>query len=225
MCSGSTACGGSFVAIGREGNLNDIIVTGYGDTYTGGEVVLTRLDQDGNVLDDIFWTWYDCKDDEWLGTLYGWYNDDMDEGSTDPLAPGEGLWIEAPDESFLIQSAGEVYTEAVPIQLQSGSTLCANPCPINTLTLNDAKISGYGESYTGGEVVLTRLDPDGNVLDDIFWTWYDCVDDEWLGTLYGWYNDDMDEGTTSPIAIGEALWVEAPDESFWLTFPKTLIAK
>ena len=160
-----------------------------------------------------------------MGTLYGWYNDDGDAGSADPLAPGEGLWIEAPDESFLIQSAGEVYTEAVPIQLQSGSTLCANPCPINTLTLNDAKISGYGDEYIGCEVVLTRLDPDGNVLDDIFWTWFDCENHPSLGTLYGWYNDDGDDGTTSPVALGEALWVEAPDESFYLTFPKTLIAQ
>ena len=227
MQSGNTACGSSFVAIGREGNLNDIIVTGYGDTYTDGEVMLTRLTADGYVLDDIYWTWYECVDDRWLGTRYGWYSSDDDsEGTTSPLTIGEGLWIQAPDETFLVQSAGEVYTEALPIQLQSGNTLCANPCPVNSLTLNDAEISGYGESYTEGEVMLTRLTSDGYVLDDIYWTWYDCEDDRWLGTRYGWYSSEDDsEGTTSPLTMGEAVWVQAPDESFYLTFPKTLITK
>ena len=224
MCSGSTACGGSFVVIGREGNLNDIVITGYGDEYTEGEVILTRLTPDGYTLDDVMWTWYECEDHPSFGTLYGWYNDDGDRGSSSPYALGEGLWIQAPDETFKIQSAGEVYAEALPVQLQSGSTLCANPCPINSLTLNDAKISGYGDSYTEGEVILTKLTPDGYTLNDVMWTWYDCTDHPSFGTLYGWYNDDGDKGSTEPLGLGEAVWVQAPDESFYLNFPKTLIS-
>jgi len=40
------------------------------------------------------------------------------------------------------------------------------------------------------------------------------VDDPDEGVLYGWYSD-AGEGTDEPLAVGEAVWVQAPEFSLW----------
>ena len=218
--SGFTATGINFVNVGgTASNLNDLKVTGYEGSYADGGVVLSKLDEAGYVLNNVMWTWYDVEDPD-MGTLYGWYNDDGDSGADEALTIGEGVWVQAPSSDFKIQVAGQVYTNAVPVTLQSGFTMCANPAP-TALTLNDAVISGYGDSYADGGVVLSKLDEAGYVLDNIMWTWYD-VEDPDMGTLYGWYNDDGDEGSTEPLGSGEAVWIQAPSSDFIVTFPSAL---
>ena len=226
MRSGSTACGGSFAVIGREGNLNDLVMTGYDkkEGYMGGGIILTKLTFDGDIQDGRMWTWYDGQDPDTGDTYFGWYDDDGVEGYEEPLALGEGVWLQAPDETFKIQSAGEVYNQELPVQLRSGSTLVANPCPVDTLNLNDAKITGYDkkEGYMGGGVILTKLTFDGDIQDGRMWTWYDGQDPDTGDTYYGWYDDDGVEGTEESMGFGEGLWVQAPDETFYVQFPTVI---
>ena len=226
MRSGNTACGGSFAVIGREGNLNDLEIVGYDkkEGYMGGEIVLTKLTSNGDIQDGLMWTWYDGVDEDSGDRLYGWYDDDLNPGTEEPLALGEGVWLQAPDETFKIQSAGEVYKQEIPIQLRSGNTLVSNPCPVDTLNLNDAKITGYDpkEGYMGGEIVLTKLTSNGDIQDGLMWTWYDGVDEDSGDTLFGWYDDDLNPGTEESMGFGEGLWVQAPDETFYIQFPTVI---
>ena len=215
--NGFVATGANFVnANGAPMNLNDLKVVGYTDSSVE-EVFLSKLDANGYAVGDILWAWIDLDDPD-EGKFYGWYSD-LGEGSDESLDIGEGVWIQAPSSAFSIQVSGQVYDQDLPIQLQQGFTMCANPAPIATLNLNSAIISGYTDSSVE-EVFLSKLDANGYAVGDILWAWLD-LDDPDEGTFYGWYSD-LGEGSDEPLGLGEAVWIQAPSSDYYVTFPTAL---
>ena len=197
-------------------NLNDLKVVGY-DPAEGcaSTVYLQKLDESGYTVDDLIWEWVDVNDPD-EGVLYGWYSD-AGEGSDEPLSQGEGVWVQAPSAEYKIEVSGQVYQLAFPIQLQAGFTMCANPVPA-ALNLNNATVSGYDPAEgCASTVYLQKLDASGYTVDDLIWEWVD-VDDPDEGVLYGWYSD-AGEGSDEPLGVGEAVWVQAPSNAYYLNFP------
>ena len=210
---GSKGAGSCFVPVSGEAviNLQDLKVTGYeGDCY--GSVSMQELDAYGRSIDGRKWYWYDAKDDGY----YGWYND-AEECPTDiTFAPGEGLYVDAPDATYSLQSSGQVPTFDIAVQLRFGSKHAVNPTPV-TININDAVngvwVSGYeGDSY--GVVSMQKLDEYGRSIDGEKWYWYDAEGDGY----YGWYND-AEETPVVNIAPGESVYVDAPDTTYFINFP------
>ena len=209
---GSKGAGAAFVPVDGAAtiDLQDIKVTGYQDS-SAAEVTVQTLDAAGRTLQT--YTWYDFEDE---GTVfYGWFNsnDELAEGVT--FAPGEGLYAGAPNSSFSLQSAGQVPTSDIAVQLRFGSKHCVNPTPVE-LDLQDIWISGY-DATTGSaaEVTAQTLDAAGRTLQT--YTWYDFEDE---GTVfYGWFdsNDELVENVM--LAPGTSFYFGAPSTSFYVNFP------
>ena len=198
--------GACFVNVGDAAmTLGDLKVTGYtGDSVA--QVSCCKLDAYGCTSAGTTYKWYD------FGTNYGWFNSESESGAGVELAPGEGLWITSPDSTFKIQSSGQVYGETLPVQLQHGGMLCPNPTPA-TLNLNQVIISGYGDKDSIAQVSCCKLDKYGCSLQS--YQWYD------FGNIFGWYTSNS-EPAEETLAPGEAIWVGAPDSTFYINFPSAL---
>jgi len=222
LVKGHKATGLNFVNVsGAKMTLNDLKVVGYTGEYLAGQITLVQLDSAGNALDDKLWTWYDGDVGAPYGYVYGWYDDELNKGDTVELGIGEGVWIQTDkNDTYSIQVAGQVYNQGVAIQLIKGHALCANPLPSAT-TLNGAVVDGYGESYMAGQITCVKLDSAGNAAGGKMWTWYDGDAGQPYGYVYGWYDDELNPGSTEPLAVGEAVWVQTDkNDTYTLNFAK-----
>ena len=174
---------------------------------TEGEVNAQILDAYGKA--GMTYYYYDVP-----GELTGWLdgNDDPVEVGTVSLAPGEGLWINAPSTAYSIQTAGQVPTTGISVALRSGFKLVVNSTPVD-VDLTDIDVMGYAES-TEGEVNAQILDAYGKA--GMTYYYYDVP-----GELTGWLdgNDDAVEADAVVVAPGEALWVNAPSAAFSMVIP------
>ena len=215
--SGNTAIGASFLEVGGVANkMSDIQITGYGTEYTDGMIVASKLTPGGSTA--ASYTWIDFSDEE-AGTFYGWYNEDGSEDYNDvSLAPGEGLWLQG--SGFSMQSSGKVPGSSISVTLTSeGNRLVANPMP-TTLSMGDVSVTGYGDSYTDGMIVASKLTSGGTTAAS--YVWIDFSDEE-AGTYYGWYNEDGSEDyNNDELSAGEALWVQSPSSDYSICFPSPL---
>ena len=150
------------------------------------------------------------------GELYGWLDksDEPAEGVT--VLPGEGLYFDAPDTTYRVQSAGEVPTTGIAVQLRFGAKHVVNPTPV-PVNLNDEDPTKMvtitsGEEAIEGTVSAQKLDNAGRTLESYFW--YDVP-----GELYGWLdkNDEPVEGVV--MQPGESLYFDAPDSTYYVNFP------
>ena len=99
---GSKGAGSCFVPVSGEAviNLQDLKVTGYeGDCY--GSVSMQELDAYGRSINGEKWYWYDAEGDGY----YGWYND-AEETLVVNIAPGESVYVDAPDTTYFINFPG-----------------------------------------------------------------------------------------------------------------------
>ena len=84
---------------------------------------------------------------------------------------------------------------------------------ITTATkLGDLTIVGYDAStgYSDAEIFCSKLDPAGGSLTTYFW--YDYEDE---GVRYrGWFDEEGNEGNDVELALGEGLWIGAPNSTF-----------
>ena len=90
------------------------------------------------------------------------------------------------------------------------------------LTLGDLKVVGYdpADGYADGMITAKKLDGFG--IGGTAYFWFD-IDDEEVGTLYGWYDD---EGGTCyndiEVLAGEGLWVYSPSTDYSVVFPSPI---
>lgn len=201
--SGFAPAGAQFVSVSGTGiNIQDITVVGY-DGETAGDVDIQILDNLGRMTTQYFWV--DLPDDD----IYGWLDGD-DEPADVTFQPGEGLWVNAPNSDFKLQTAGKVPTSGVAVTLREGFKMVANPTPVN-VDIQDISISGYvGE--TAGDVDIQILDTLGRMVNQYFWV--DLPDDG----IYGWLDGD-DEPVEALIAPGAGLWVNAPSAEYSIVLP------
>ena len=210
--------GAAFTPVsGKAFDLNDLSVTGY-DKEDGseGDVYIQTLDEYGRTVATYFWI--DVVDGE--DVLHGWLdgNDDPVEPGAVTFQAGEGLWVFCQDESFGLQSAGQVPQSDVSVNLQQYGLSVANPTPV-TVDLNACTITGYDpEDGSEGDVYVQTLDEYGRTVATYFWI--DVVDGE--DVLLGWLdgNDEpIDDGTVT-IAAGAGIWSFCQDDGFSFVWPK-----
>ncbi len=211
LTSGNKVMGAAFIAVsGASVDLTDIIVTGY-DSEEGceGTVDIQTLDAFGRGGNQYFW--YDVP-----GELYGWLDASDTEAAKGDLvlAPGEGLWINAPSSDYKLQTAGQVPTSGIAVTLCEGSKIAVNNTPV-TVDLTDITVSGYNEEDgCEGTVDIQTLDAYGRGGNQYFW--YDVP-----GELYGWLDASDTEAAKGDLTIsaGEGLWVNAPSTDYQIEFP------
>ena len=191
-------------------------VTGY-DGSTQGDVYIQTLDEFGR--DTGTYTWYDYTSKKTGAKFYGWYNDD--DELIDPevvtFQAGEGIWAYCDGDGFQFQSAGQVATSKVVVELQDGGLSVANPTPV-TIDLTDCTISGYEDS-TQGDVYIQTLDEFGR--DTATYTWYDYTSKKTGKEFLGWFNDDDEliEKETVTMAPGVGIWAYCDGDGFTFEFP------
>ena len=208
---GNKAVGAQFAAIGNETiDLTDIKVVGY-DTEQGTEadVKVQILDAYGKAGDT--YSYYDVP-----GELTGWLNGDDEEVEVGEvtLAAGEGLWVNAPNSSFSLQTAGQVPTTGISVTLRFGNKIVVNSTPV-AVDLTNIDVAGYDtEQGTEADVKVQILDAYGKAGDT--YGYYDVP-----GELTGWLNGDDEEVEVGDVVVnpGEGLWVNAPSTAFSLILP------
>jgi hypothetical protein len=209
LTAGNKIAGAAFVSIAGDGvDLTDITVTGY-DSENGceGEVNVQSLDANGKGGMTYFY--YDIP-----GEFKGWFdgNEQPVELGDVILAPGEGLWVSAPNENYALQTSGSVPTADIAVALRSGNKIVINSTPI-TVDLTDILVSGYDE-MTEGDVNVQSLDANGK--GGMTYFFYDIP-----GEFMGWFdgNEQPVESGDVTIAPAEGLWVASPTTSFNLVLP------
>ena len=209
--SGFKVMGAQFQAVSGQGiDLTDIIVTGYNaEDGTEAEVKVQTLDERGRG--GMTYSFYDVP-----GELYGWLDsfDNPVEPGTVVLLPAEGLWVSAPNESFALQTSGQVATKDYGITLRQGFKMVVNTTPV-AADLNNIQVKGYNlEDGTEAEVKVQTLDSRGR--GGMTYSFYDVP-----GELFGWLDsfDEPVEEDAMMIQPGEGLWVSSPSTSFQLELP------
>ena len=209
---GAKGVGSCFVNVDstKPVNLQDIKATGYAseDGYADEEIYVQPLDAYGRTIASYYW--YDSEDDG----MHGWYDDEGEYAEGVILPPGEGLYARAPDESFGLQSAGQVPTSDISVTLRFGAKIVVNSTPVS-VNIQNVTVTGYSieDGYADEEVYVQPLDAYGRTIASYYW--YDSEDDG----MYGWYDDEGELVEDFEITAGEFVYARAPDNTFSMVFP------
>ena len=183
-------------------------VTGYtGEAY--GEVQVQTLNEYGQTQATYFW--YDIPGD----SIIGWFDKSENEYVRGDVLvqAGEGLWVYCDGAGYGFQSAGQVPTSKVTVELQNSGLSIANPTPID-VDLIDCAISGYtGDAY--GEVQVQTLNEYGQTQATYFW--YDIPGD----SIIGWFDKSENELVRGDVVMapGAGLWTYCDGNGFNFEFP------
>ena len=174
---GSQCVSPQFVSLlkveGKDGiHLTDLTFDFGENTKIGGELMIQRLNKDGNTTD--MWCYY-------MGARSphktdGWYKmGDPDVlvvkgDENDAFFPaGEGLYLSALP-GMKITTSGEVLLQKTTVTFkEDGNMMLSNPYPV-PLKLLDIELTFNGDTKIGGEVMIQRLDKDGNTTQ--MWCYY-----------------------------------------------------
>ena len=98
---GNKGAGACFETVngGNVINLQDIKVVGYEESSEE-EVSAMILDEYGRSNVEQTYYWIDVTDGD--DVLYGWFNSDGDLAEEVTLAPGEGLYVNAPSNAYYL---------------------------------------------------------------------------------------------------------------------------
>ena len=208
---GAKGAGSCFVKIdGTAVNLQDLKATGYAkeDGYADEEIYVQTLDAFGRTIASYYW--YDYEEDD----KYGWYDDEGEYVEGVVIPAGEGLYVYAPDESFSLQSSGQVPTSDISVTLRFGAKHVVNSTPVE-IDIQDLIVTGYSieDGYADEEVYVQTLDAFGRTIASYYW--YDYEEDD----KYGWYNDEGELVEAVKIAPGESVYAYSPDDSFSIVIP------
>jgi len=200
LAEGNKGLAPQFMTISGEGfSINDIVFNA-ASMY---DVSLQTLTPAG--LMDTMWTWNDWTiQDPQTEEFIGFWDDGSGAISSKTLAPGEGLWIGGKAGDTL-QTAGQVGSSDVVLNLVEGNCLVANPFPV-PLSINDIVFTA-ASMY---DVSLQTLTPAG--LMDTMWTWNDwTIQDPQTEEFIGFWDDGSGEISTFELQPGEALWIGAKE--------------
>ena len=231
--TGAKTAGACFLPINATSiNLQDIVVTGYdkAEGYGEGDISVQTLTPGGATVKS--YTWLDIPadpEDPESVAMYGWYDDDEGVLGDLTLAAGEGLYAFGPNNTFSLQSAGQVPTSDIAVVLRTGAKCVVNPTP-QTVSLNGTEkdgwtgvyVSGYdvSEGYGEGDINVQTLTPGGATVKS--YTWLDIPadpEDPESVAMYGWYDDDEGVLTDLTLAPGEGIYAFGPSADFSIVFP------
>ena len=171
---------------------------------TVNDVVIQTLTAGGKTVDSYQYI-------DWAGPDYdqtAWADGDGNIVSNVKFAPGQGLWIQGKDASNQIQTAGEVGTNDITIQLRFGFTAVGNPFPV-AVSLQDIVANNVNT------IVIQTLTAGGKTVDS-----YQYID--WAGPDYdqtAWADGDGNIVSDVEFAPGQGLWVQGASDSDAITFP------
>ena len=206
--AGGTMVTAQFLTVGDEMiSLNDIKPLGDGVVDT---VEIQTLTSAGYT--DKSYVWIDYAGENWDET--GWIDNNAEMGDYYELVKdvkfpvGAGLWIFGAAE-LSIQSAGQVNTSDVVVNLRPGATATGNPFPID---LNLADILPLGDGVVD-TVEIQTLTSAGYT--DKSYVWIDYAEENWDET--GWIDNNAEMGDyyelvkDVTIPAGSGLWIFGAD--------------
>lgn len=167
-------------------------------------VALSTLDEIGAKVDTYYWINYGGES----GNQSMW-TQDYETAAIATFQPGEGVWVEGTDSKQTIQSAGQVGTKDVVVQLQYGNTMTGNCTPVS-IALQDIICN----DESSDNVALSTLDEIGAKIDTYYWINYGGES----GDKSMW-TQDYETAAEATIAPGQGLWVEATDSTQTITLP------
>ena len=177
-----------FMNIGATSDYNIQNIVATGDDVEN-DVFLQTLTASGKANETFSWdTWLFVEDEP------AWIDD---EGiATRTFAPGEAIWIQG-KAGYAIQTAGQVGTDDVIVNLINGNVAVGNPFPVS---VNIQDIVATGDDVEN-DVFLQTLTSAGKANETFSWdTWLFVEDDP------AWIDD---EGiATRNFAPGEGIWVQ-----------------
>ena len=173
------------------------------DVDTDGGIVIETLSAGGEAVDMYMWI-------NWGGADVGWMNGDFEIVEGVSFAPGTGLWVQGTGTGAAIQSAGQVGTDDVLVQLKSGFTATGNPMPVS-IALQDIIPEGENVDSDGG-IVIETLSAGGEAVDMYMWI-------NWGGEDVGWMNGDFELVEGVSFAPGTGLWVQGTKSTEYLRLP------
>ena len=208
---GMTLVTPQFLAIGSVEGLDVQTLKPTGEDVDGdGAVNIQLLDAFGRTVDGskCFWVDWSADDD-----IVGWTKDMSDLATDVVVAPGQALWMAAPDTTTSIQSAGKVGLADVVVSLRQGMTAVGNPFPV-AIDLQD--IIPTGDVDTEGGVNIQSLDAFGRTVAGSKYFWVDWSADD---DIVGWTQDMSDLVDGVKVQPGQGLWVSSPNGSTSIRFP------
>ena len=175
-------------------------------------VSLKILDNIGIGGDSYFWVnWYDP--DGTGNSESCWVDGAFEKVEGFTIQPGQGLWVSGASEEQDFQSAGQVGTLDVTVQLRDGSTMTGNPSPV-AIDLQDVVCNDAASD----SVSLKILNNIGIGGDSYFWVnWYDP--DGTGDTESCWVDGAFEKVEGFTIQPGQGLWVSGASEDQYITFP------
>lgn len=210
--AGLTA-GSCFIPVsGKTIDLTELKVVGY-EEATEGDVNVQTLDEFGRTVAN--YAYYDVP-----GELTGWL--DNDDNEVEPgqvtIQAGEGLWTYTTEEGLAIQSAGQVATDDVAVNLDVAGLSVVNPTPV-AVDLTDCYVSGYEEA-TEGDLNVQTLDEFGRTVAN--YAYYDVP-----GELTGWLDNDDNEIEVGDVVIkpGQGLWSYTSADGLSFVWPGVKLVK
>ena len=219
---GRIALGSSFIPVSGETiDLTDVVIISEDETEE--DVDIQKLTARGGAVSGSNFYWNNFMDDEDL--IYGWFNGSGKKAvkGDQTYEIGDAIWINAPDNTFKIQYSGAVDQEGSAVVLREGRKLIANPTPV-AVNLYDVKVTS--EDETEEDVDIQKLTARGGAVSGSNFYWNNFMDGEDL--VYGWYNGSGKRLTREDGMMygpGEAMWVNAPDNTFQIEWPGVTIAK
>ena len=205
--SGSIGLVAQFVSTsGGEIDLQDIKC----NDEASDSVSFMILDNIGLGGDSYFWVnWYENAEGE---TEACWVDGEFAKVEGMKIQPGQGLWVAGDTEDQIFQTAGQVGTADVTVQLRSGSTMTGNGTPVE-IDLQDIVCS----DNCSDSVSFMILDNIGLGGDSYFWVdWYENAEGE---TEACWVDGEFAKVEGMKIQPGQGLWVAADSDDQYITFP------
>jgi len=165
-------------------------------------VTLMTLDNLGYTVDTYYWS-TDKGEFCWLD------GDTMKKAVNVEFAPGQAFWVQSDDVGNVFQSAGQVNTSDIVVELDDdgGSVIAGNATPV-TIDLQDIVCEEEAEDL----VTLMTLDNLGYTIDTYYWS-TDKGEYCWLD------GDTMKKAVNVEFAPGQAFWIQSDDAGFTITFP------
>ena len=142
-----------------------------------------------------------------------WVDPDYNKVEGFKVQPGQGLWVSGASEEQVFQSAGQVGTSDVAVQLRDGSTMTGNPSPV-AIDLQDIRCN----DASSDSVSLQILNNIGIGGDSYNWiNWYDP--DGTGNEQSCWVDPDYNKVEGFKVQPGQGLWVSGASEEQYITFP------
>ena len=205
---GKRGVGVQFLPMTQNGkvDLTDVIPVGY--TGTSEEEVKVQILNEGGMGGTTY-SWIDIGDDKF------WIDEEPIEKGQMTFDPGDGLWVQAPNENYKLQSNGEVLTAAggLAVTLRHGKKLVNNVTPV-PVDLTDIEVTGY-KGASEEEVKVQILNEGG-----MGGTTYSSID---TGDEKFWIDEEPIEPGALVIQPGESMWVQAPNTDYQLIIPEVKV--